>query len=352
MIQTPEALGALLPRLRDSPWLALDTEADSLHAYPEKLCLLQVSLPGADELIDPLARLDLAPLWETFAGRDLILHGADYDLRLLNEHHAFRPHAVFDTMIAARLLGCAKFGLSDLVGQFLGITLEKGPQKANWAMRPLSPRMAAYAQNDTRHLKPLVDILETQLREKGRLDWCRETCARLIVECARPSVPDPDREWRIKGSFRLGRPALAVLRDLWRWREAEARLANKPPFFIMNHDMLVALAAAAVNGTDTRTLLPRHLSPRRAEGVAAAIQSGLAVPVAAQPEFLRNEAYHPSRAEQQRFDELKRKRDECANTLGIDPTLIASRLTLELLSRRDSTASADQMKWQRELLSV
>lgn len=352
MTDTPEKLAAFLPRLLTAPWLALDTEADSLHAYPEKLCLLQFSLPGTDELVDPLAGLDLAPLWAALDGRDLILHGADYDLRLLAEHHAFRPHAVFDTMIAARLLGCPKFGLSDLVLQFLGVTLEKGPQKANWALRPLSPRMADYAQNDTRHLKPLADLLAAQLAEKGRLEWCRESCARLVVDCAIPSPPDPEREWRVKGSAKLARAELAVVRELWHWRESEARRANKPPFFILSHEVIVALAIAAARGEPTHTLLPRHLSPRRLEGIGTAVRAGLAVPEADQPVILKGVAYHPSRAEQQRFDQLKQRRDLRAVELGIDPTLIAPRLALELLSRNGSTSAGDLMKWQRELLAL
>ena len=350
MIDTPDKLTALLPRLLAAPWLALDTEADSLHAYPEKLCLLQFSLPGTDELVDPLAGLDLAPLWAALNGRDLLLHGADYDLRLLQEHHAFRPHAVFDTMIAARLLGCPKFGLSDLVKEFLGVTLEKGPQKANWGLRPLSPRMATYAQNDTHYLHSIAELLAARLAEQGRLEWCRETCARLIEDCAIPAMADPDREWRVKGSFKLSRPELAVARELWHWRESEARRANKPPFFILSHDTLQAVAAGAVSGADLPALLPRHLSPRRNAGIMEAVRRGLAVPPADHPQFLRGVAYHPTRTEQQRFDKLKQHRDQRAVELGIDPTLIAPRLTLELLSRDGSTAVGDLMKWQRELM--
>ena len=195
----------------------MDTEADSLHAYPAKLCLLQFSIPGADVLVDPLADLDLAPLWDMLRGRELLLHGSDYDLRLLREHHSFVPHAVFDTMIAARLLGVLKFGLQDLVSQTLGVALEKGPQKADWAQRPLTERMEAYARNDTRFLHPLVTKLREQLVALGRLAWCEESCAALVTECAVVPPPDPER-WRIKGAARLTRSEMAVLRELWLWR--------------------------------------------------------------------------------------------------------------------------------------
>ena len=168
----------------------MDTEADSLHAYPEKLCLLQFSIEDQDQIIDPLAPIELAPLWKCLKGRELLFHGADYDLRLLKRTFNFIPEKIFDTMIAARLLGVEKFGLGNLVEDFLGITLEKGSQKANWARRPLTPTMEDYARNDTRHLKPLVDTLQQQLAEKGRTSWQEESCARLVSECSQPKEPD------------------------------------------------------------------------------------------------------------------------------------------------------------------
>ena len=163
-------MAALLPKLQAARWLALDTEADSLHAYPEKLCLIQISIEGADVILDPLARVDFAPACDILRQHELILHGADYDLRLLRKSFGFVPGAIFDTMIAARLLGYREFGLSNLVQKHLGVTLEKGPQKANWGRRPLTPRMEAYARNDTRHLKALSDLLRTQLEDKGAWD--------------------------------------------------------------------------------------------------------------------------------------------------------------------------------------
>ena len=116
--------------------MALDTEADSLHAYPEKLCLIQISVEGEDALVDPLARMDLEPVLEELRHHELIMHGADYDLRLLRKGLNFVPTAIFDTMLASRLLGIREFGLNNLVWRFLNVRLEKGPQKANWAPRP------------------------------------------------------------------------------------------------------------------------------------------------------------------------------------------------------------------------
>ena len=138
MIDTEQRLAAYLPLLRAATWVAVDTEADSLHAYPEKVCLIQISTVAGDRLIDPLAGLNLDPLLDALSGHELIMHGADYDLRLLRKHHEFVPSAIFDTMLAARLLGVRQFGLGDLVENYLRVKLEKGPQKANWALRPLT----------------------------------------------------------------------------------------------------------------------------------------------------------------------------------------------------------------------
>ena len=194
------------------------------------------------------------------SGHELIMHGADYDLRLLRKHHEFVPSAIFDTMLAARLLGLRQFGLSHLVEKYLGVKLEKGPQKANWALRPLTERMERYARNDTHYLKPLADRLKAELQASGRLAWQQESCARLIQDSTRQRPADMDAIWRIKGSHLLGPPALAILRELWQWREREAVAANKPPFFVMSHDALVNIAAAAVRRPAHRAVLAQaHL---------------------------------------------------------------------------------------------
>src|SRR5262249_38403528 len=145
---------------------------------------------------------------------------------------SFAPERIFDTMLAARLIGETEFGLVHLAAKFLGVQLQKGSQKANWSQRPLTPRMEEYAINDTRHLQPLVAILERELRERDRLEWHEETCTRLIRDCTRDLEIDPDSLWRIRGADKLDRRGLAALRELWRWREGEAQHTNKPPYFI------------------------------------------------------------------------------------------------------------------------
>jgi ribonuclease D len=352
VIDTPEDLAAWLPKVLAAEWVAVDTEADSLHAYPEKLCLIQVSTVGGDRLVDPLAGFSIDPLLDALTAHALIMHGADYDLRLLRKHHEFVPGAIFDTMLAARLLGQRQFGLSHLVEHYLGEKLEKGSQKANWARRPLTERMMEYARKDTHYLKPLSDRLRADLKAKGRLAWHEESCARLVEESTRLEPVDEDFVWRVKGSHVLTRPGLAILRELWHWREREAVAANKPPFFILSHEVMVKIAGAAVGHHDVEALVPRHLSERRRIGLGEAVREGLAVPLHRHPEHPRRNSHRPTEAERSRYAELEKRRDARATGLDIDPTLVASRGTLNALAQSWERNVPGLMNWQRTLLEA
>jgi len=350
VIDTPDELQKWIPRLRAARWIAVDTEADSLHAYPEKLCLIQISIESDDTLVDPLSGLDLTPLLEALGGHELIFHAADYDLRLLQTHHRFAPKAVFDTMLAARLLGYSQFGLAHLAQELLGVKLDKAPQRANWALRPLTDRMRNYALNDTRHLKPIADKLRTGLESSGRLAWHQEWCAQLVAECALARNSDPDQLWRIKGSAVLAPHALAVLRELWHWREGEARAANRPPYFVLAHETLLKVAKAAVAHEPVEGLLPRGLSQRRRQGALEAIWRGVRLPKSKWPEPFKSNHRRPNEAERKRFIELERRRDKHAHRLKLDPTLIASRADLARLAHNWDQHAPELMKWQLEFL--
>jgi ribonuclease D len=350
VIDAESKLAVFLSGLRSATWIAVDTEADSLHAYPEKVCLIQISTTAGDELVDPLSGINLDPLLDALSGHELIMHGADYDLRLLLKHHQFVPTAIFDTMLAARLLGERQFGYSNLVEKYLGVKLEKGPQKANWAVRPLTERMENYARNDTRYLRPLVERLKPELRDKGRLAWHQETCARLISECTQPRIADTDSVWRVKGSHVLGRAGLAVLRELWQWREGEAIEANRPPFFVLSHEAMVDIAAAAATRRPVQSLFPKHLSERRRAGVMKAVDQAMLLSPEKFPRLVERTNHRPSEAERRRLIELQHRRDARAHELGIDPTLIASRATLASLARSWDHHVGELMNWQKDLL--
>ncbi len=351
MITDDAELAKLLPGLQDSPWIAVDTEADSLHAYPEKLCLIQLSFAGGDQLVDPLAELSLEPLFELLSTRELLLHGADFDLRLLRRTQGFVAAEVFDTMLAARLLGFEKFGLRDLARDLLDVHLDKGSQRAKWSRRPLTPRMIDYAIADTRHLQPLASQLRESLRERGRLDWHRECCARLVSACREVSTPDPERVWRIKGSSRLDRRALAVLRALWYWREGEARARDRPPYFVVSHENLLGIAKRASEKTPAP--LPSALRPRQRREVEAEVAKALALADADLPK--REVSTRPPRLGpevRRRLDELRARRDKVAEELAIHPTLIANKAELTGLAERPEAQAAAMMSWQRSLLGV
>src|SRR6266699_1330240 len=169
-IATDCRLTELLKKIEAADRVALDTEADSLHSYREKLCLLQISVSVAanasghdDFIVDPLAGVDLEPLRRRLEPREIVLHGADYDLRMLRRGLNFTAHRIFDTLIAARLLGIREFSLAALLKRYFGLELPKGSQKANWAKRPLPARMAEYAINDVVYLLPLAEKLEAEL---------------------------------------------------------------------------------------------------------------------------------------------------------------------------------------------
>src|SRR5438093_11933094 len=238
VIASASQLAELLPQFEKVDRVAVDTEADSLHCYREKLCLLQVSLPGRDYVVDPLANVDLEPLCAALERKEIVLHGADFDLRLLRRGLNFSARRIFDTVIAARLLGIREFSLAALVKRYFGVELGKGSQKANWGRRPLPARMIEYAMNDTHYLLPLADCLESQLRECDQLDWLRPSCQSALERAAGERVRDEDELWRIRGSASLRGQEAAVLRALWQWRENEAEAADRPPFHILqNHEL-------------------------------------------------------------------------------------------------------------------
>src|SRR6478736_3485710 len=242
MIQADAELAELLPKLTHVDRVAVDTEADSLHCYFEKLCLIQLSIPGQDFLVDPLANVELSPLAQALTDKEIVLQGADFDLRLLRRSVGFVATRIFDTVIAARLIGIRSFSLAALVEQFFGVTLVKGSQKANWARRPLPQHMAEYAMNDTHYLLPLAEKLEAGLRERGRLDWFRQSCERALQQAGVQRTRDDEEPWRVSGSGKLGGRACAILRELWHWRDKEAQASDRPAFHVLQNHLLIEAA--------------------------------------------------------------------------------------------------------------
>lgn len=374
LIATDADLSELLERIEAADRVGIDIEADSLHSYREKLCLLQISVPTVagivdagsdlgttshsrdhqsrlqhDVIVDPLAGLDLEPLRGALESREIVLHGSDYDLRMLRRGLNFIAHKIFDTLIAARLLGIREFSLAALVKRYFGLELPKGSQKANWAKRPLPARMAEYAINDARYLLPLAEKLEAELDGYQRRDWLRQSCQRAIEQATMARVRKNDESWRVRGSGSLKGPAAAVLRALWQWREREAEMADRPPFHILQNEKLLDAAISFASGD-----VPdyKHFSPRRRQSFREAARIGLATPESEWPILRRRFGTRPTAETVRCTEELQRRRDKSADKLGLEPSFIAPRGTLEAVAADGTRAISLLVPWQRELLGI
>jgi ribonuclease D len=348
-IATAAQLAQLLSQIKTVDRVAIDTEADSLHSYREKLCLLQLTFTDHDFIVDPLADVDLAPLCAALEEKEIVLHGADFDLRLLRRSLNFTARRIFDTVIAARLLGIRQFSLAALVERYFDVKLTKGSQKANWGRRPLPKRMLEYAINDTHYLLPLADRLRAQLQQLDRLDWLRQSCERAIEQAAISRVRDEDDIWRISGSGSLRGRAAALLRALWRWREEEAARADRPPFHILQNEELVHAAESFASDK-----LPdyRHFSSRRRRAFRDAAQSALQLSEAEWPISRRRLGTRPSAQTVRRSEELRRRRDRVARERQLEPTFLAPRATLEAIAADETRAPTLLVPWQRQLLEI
>ncbi len=343
------ALDEMTQLLEQERRVAVDTEADSMHCYFEKLCLIQISLPHNDFLIDPLAEISLDRFFDRLTVREIIFHGADYDLRLLRRVGCPVPTKVFDTMIAARLTGRTEYSLSALINEFFSVQLSKGAQKANWAQRPLTPRMLEYAINDTRYLSDLAERLEGELRKLGRFSWFEQSCERAVAQAQISRFRDPEKVWRISGSSRLNAKESAVLRELWKWRDEEAREADRPAFYILHNEQLLE-AAVKTAGNEVVTF-PR-MSSSRARRFRRALRNAREVPESEWPKIQRKPRTKASNEQVARLKDLKSHRDSVAASIKLDPSLIAPKATLEKLVFDPASGLENLMPWQRELMHL
>jgi ribonuclease D len=236
------SLERLVTALRGEAVTALDTESNSFHVYRERVCLLPLSPPGEDYVVDPLA-VDVRPLGELLCdGRELVLHGADYDVRCLRREYGWRFPRLFDTMAAARRLGHAGLGLSAVVEAHFGVKLSKAFQRSDWGRRPLTPEQLAYAALDTHFLLPLHARLLAGLEARGALDPARREFAHIAAAEPRERVFHPEGFRRIRGARELDAAGARVLRALYLAREDRARAFDRPPFKVLGDHTLLDLA--------------------------------------------------------------------------------------------------------------
>lgn len=358
---TSFALSRVLDVIREQDPIAMDTEADSLHHYFEKVCLLQFSTEDRNFIVDPLAGLDLSPLLEVLSDKQLIFHGADYDLHMLHQSFGFEPRRTpFDTMLAAQILGHSELGLAALVERHFGIQLEKQGQKADWSKRPIPEHLLDYASNDTRYLVGLERILRGELMRLNRIAWHKEACMQAVrTALQEDAAKDPESEWRIKGSSALEPTSLALLKGLWHWRDAEARRADVPVFKVMNNRALLDLAAWADTNRNLRLEdwpgLPRRYHPRRLANLRTVLHQARMAPSETRYTGKRSGQEYV-REDKELIELLREKRDAIAAELSLDPAILAPRAILVAVSRlkprrlEDFAEVGKLYGWQAKLL--
>jgi ribonuclease D len=362
-IDTAVLLEALLCHLRPQKTVALDTEADSFHHYRPKVCLIQISFQNQTFIVDPLAPIEIAPFLEELSKKELIIHDAGYDLRMLGGDYGFRPqNGVFDTMLAAALTGMKNVGLSALLEHVLDLKVAKHNQKADWSKRPLPRHLLQYAGEDTASLMQIKSYLQARLSELGRTDWHAESCIAAVEAAYNQKDPeDPDNEWRIKGTGQLLFKEMAFLRQVWYWRENIAKQTNIAPFIICRNEEMIKLAHWAAKRKKTveeKSKLPIRCKSAYQATLIKAIQEAQALPPEQWPGVRKSDpSKRLSNATRDTVNKLKCECEKIAQSLDLPLNLIASRsaLTRIVINKTTTFEQIRQKKillnWQANLLT-
>jgi ribonuclease D len=361
-VHNPDQTVRLARSLEGSPLLAADTEAAGYHRYHDRICLLQLSTRHETALVDTLAVADLTPLEPYFADPEIeiVFHDADYDLRLLSRDYGLGVRGLFDTKIAAQLLGEPAFGLGSLLEKFIGVKVEKKYQRADWAQRPLPPELLAYAAEDTRYLPPLRDTLKEALQAAGRLAWAEEEFRIEEQVHWTPAEDNGDAFLRLKGTRNLRPRQLAALRELYNWREAVAAERDRASFRILPNEALLGVAHELPEAMDALARVPQLPQPfveRYGAELLAAVERARGLPEDELPVRPRRPARRPPDPTfDALMDHLKAARDVAADQLGLDRGFLMPRSQLEEIAR-ERPRSLDRMReipglrrWQVEAL--
>lgn len=354
-VDSESTLKEMFAKLRDSPIAAVDTESDSLYVYHEKVCLIQFSIPNVDYLVDPLA-VDVSILGKLFADErhEKVFHAAQYDIVCLKRDYGFTFLNLFDTMLAARVLGWKRYGLGTILGDHFDVQLDKRMQRYNWGTRPLSKKAMNYARLDTHFLLPLRDMQIAELSAKGRLDEARQAFRRQTRVEPTPKVFDPNDFWRLTGVRELSPLEQAVLHHLFIFRDQHARKLDRPPFKVMNNATLIRLAQA--RPTDRRALaqvkgLSHYMRHRAADKLLNVIAEGLRAPP---PSYPRNQHQRPDDETLARYEALRAWRKRTAEARNVEPDVILPNSTLMVLAKRAPRTAQSLAKikaldaWQRD----
>ncbi len=361
-LDTADAVDRFLSGLTGVRTLALDTEGASFHRFVDRIYLLQLSTAHHEAVIDPLPIGTPGKLGAMLEDRnvEVVLHDADYDLRLLHQDYGWRVTHLFDTRVAAQLLGIKAFGLAALLERYFGLKLDKKHQRADWSMRPLTADMLDYAAQDTRHLLGLRDRLHAELETKGRWHWAKEEFTR--AEGTKWENDGTEQAFlRLKGARDLTRRELGRLRELVKWRDAIAADLDRATFRVAGNEVLLDLARIAPTSRDALFAVkgfPRGMNDARAAEALQAVVRGNAVADADLPRFPKSARWDKDPDFDERVARLKTVRDGVAAKLDLDPGVLCSRDRLELVARRkprhvdDLDGIPELRKWQIEVLGT
>lgn len=347
-------LDAVARTMAREPAIALDTESNSFHHYPEQLCLIQIATRRQVYVIDTIAVKELAPLEDVLANDSIkkVVHGADYDIRSLDRHCGFRIRNLYDTNVAARFAGLARVNLAALIEDLLGVAILKSKrlQRANWGRRPLPAEALDYAAADVRYLLALGETLDQRLQTLERMGWVAEECARL--EEVRYTAPDLETAYlSVKGATNLDGRGLAILRSLFLFREREARRQQRPPFFVVPDAALVSVAASPQTDLSQVPGIGQAGLQRFGRGLQQALRDGLAAPPVRKSSPDNTERVGPAQLE--RLGRLKAWRASLGASLSLDPSLLWPMASLERLAKAPDTfvrelASERIRRWQSD----
>ena len=338
--------------------LALDTEGASFHRFLDRIYLLQLSSRDRSAIIDPLPIGTPERLGQLVQSGtvEVVFHDADYDLRLLHQDYGWHVTNIFDTRIAAQLLGIKSFGLAALLEQFFDVKLDKKHQRADWSMRPLTPDMLEYAAQDTKYLLQLKDQLQSELEKRGRLHWAREEFARL--EGTRWEAEEEMEGFlRLKGARDLTRRELAVLREVANCRDTVAAQLDRATFRVMGNEVLFELARRAPRSVSELSAIkgmPKGMIDRAGSDIVNAVRRGMEAPEAELPKFPRGQRWNKDRDFDDRVTRLKAVREVAAARLELDPGVLCSRERLENVARsgaktiEELASVPDLRRWQIE----
>jgi ribonuclease D len=356
-LDTTDVVDTFLASIGDTKILALDTEGASFHRFVDRIYLLQVSTRERTAILDPIPIGRPARLGALLEDRavEIVFHDADYDLRLLHQDYRWNVRNIFDTRVAAQLLGLKAFGLAALLERFFGVKLDKKHQRADWSMRPLTQGMLDYAAQDTIHLLELRDRLKAELERLSRWDWAREEFA--LLEGTKWPDDDPANAFlRIKGARDLTRRELAVFREVVHWRDSVARALDRATFRVVGNEQLLEAARRKPASDDALAAIrgmPRGILESRGREILDAVQRGLAVPDAELPRFPKAARWDRDPDFDVRTAALKTVRDAAAARLDLDPGVLCSRDRMESVARRNPTtreeldAIPELRNWQK-----